>query len=32
VRWVFEERLCQAIERPTALLKISGLPSSIGGS
>jgi hypothetical protein len=32
VRFVFEERLNVAVERPTALLKISGLPTSTGGS
>jgi HK97 family phage major capsid protein len=32
VRFVFEERINVAVERPTALLKISGLPTSIGGS
>jgi hypothetical protein len=32
VRYVFEERITLAVERPTAILKISGLPTSIGGS
>jgi HK97 family phage major capsid protein len=32
VRFIFEERINVAVERPTALLAISGLPTSIGGS
>jgi hypothetical protein len=28
VRWVCEERFALAVERPTALLKITGLPTS----
>jgi HK97 family phage major capsid protein len=32
VRFVFEERINVAVERATALLKISGLPTTIGGS
>jgi HK97 family phage major capsid protein len=32
VRYAFEERINLACERPTAVLKMSGLPTSIGGS
>jgi hypothetical protein len=32
VRFVFEERLTQVVERPTAILKLTGLPTGAGGS